>query len=210
MVEQVERLAYHALRGEVWDKALAYSRQAGEKAMARSAHHEAVRSFEQALSSLSHLPEQRATQEQALDLQLALRSALWPIGDFERSLACLRQAERLAATLDDPHRLGQVSLNLAAYFRIMGAYDQAIAAAQRALALGTARGDVSLQALANLRLGYIHQSQGRLPSGDRLFQADHGGPRGGAALRALWSGLSARRDGPGLPRRVPCRAGHVR
>ena len=29
--EQVERLAYHALRGEVWDKALAYCRQAGEK-----------------------------------------------------------------------------------------------------------------------------------------------------------------------------------
>src|SRR6266496_4250111 len=47
--EQVERLAYHALRGEVWDKALAYCRQAGEKALARSAHREAVASFEQAL-----------------------------------------------------------------------------------------------------------------------------------------------------------------
>ena len=28
LTEQVERLAHHALRGEVWDKALAYSRQA--------------------------------------------------------------------------------------------------------------------------------------------------------------------------------------
>ena len=34
LTEQVERLAHHALRGEVWDKALAYFRQAGEKAMA--------------------------------------------------------------------------------------------------------------------------------------------------------------------------------
>ena len=42
VAEQVERLAHHALRGEVWDKALAYCRQAGEKAMARSAHREAV------------------------------------------------------------------------------------------------------------------------------------------------------------------------
>ena len=33
VAEQVERLAHHALRGEVWDKALAYFRQAGEKAM---------------------------------------------------------------------------------------------------------------------------------------------------------------------------------
>ena len=38
LAEQVERLAHHALRGEVWDKALAYCRQAGEKAMARSAY----------------------------------------------------------------------------------------------------------------------------------------------------------------------------
>ena len=76
VAEQVERLANHALRGEVWDKALAYCRQAGEKAMARSAHREAVGYFEQALSALPHLPEQRDTHEQAIDLRLALRTAL--------------------------------------------------------------------------------------------------------------------------------------
>ena len=32
LAEQVERLAYHALRGEVWAKAPGYFRQAGEKA----------------------------------------------------------------------------------------------------------------------------------------------------------------------------------
>ena len=42
LTEQVERLAHHALRGEVWDKTLAYSRQAAEKAMAQSAPREAV------------------------------------------------------------------------------------------------------------------------------------------------------------------------
>ena len=51
----------------------------GEKAMARSAHREAV-GLEQALSALSHLPETRATREQAIDLRLALRSALFPLG----------------------------------------------------------------------------------------------------------------------------------
>ena len=35
--EQAERLAQHAFRGEVWDKAVAYGRQAGTKALARSA-----------------------------------------------------------------------------------------------------------------------------------------------------------------------------
>ena len=52
IAEQVERLAHHALRGEVWAKALVYGRQAGEKAIARSAYREAVGFFEQALSAL--------------------------------------------------------------------------------------------------------------------------------------------------------------
>jgi predicted ATPase len=65
----------------VWDKALAYGRLAGEKAMARSAYREAVRYFEQALSAFPHLPEQRDTIEQAIDLRFALRSALNSLGD---------------------------------------------------------------------------------------------------------------------------------
>ena len=42
----------------------------------------------------------------------------------------------------------------------MGAYDQSMAAAQRALALATADGDGVLLALANLRLGIAYHSQG--------------------------------------------------
>jgi predicted ATPase len=158
--DQVERLAHHALRGEVWDKALVYFRQAGEKALAQSAYREAVGYFEQALSALSHLPEQRDTHEQAIGLRLALRSALLPSGDSERIVAYLREAETLAATLDDHHRLGQVAGFLSVHFRNQGAYDQAIAAAQRALALATADEDVVLQALANLYLGAAYWPQG--------------------------------------------------
>jgi len=160
LAEQVERLAHHALRGEVWDKALVYGRQAGEKAMARSAYREAVGSFEQALSALPHLPETRETREQAIDLRLALRSALLPSGDLGRILTYLREAEALAEALDDPRRLGQVSLFLSNYFLLRGAYDQAIAAAQRALVLATANGEVVLQALANRFLGAVYYHQG--------------------------------------------------
>jgi tetratricopeptide (TPR) repeat protein len=160
VADQVERLAHHALRGEVWDKAVAYCRQAGEKALARSAHREAVESFEQALSALLHLPEQRDTREQAIDLRLALRTALAPIGGFGRAMAYLREGESLAMALDDPWRLGQVSVHLSLHFRFMGAYDQASAAAQRALALATASGEVLLQALANQSLGFACHAQG--------------------------------------------------
>ena len=160
VAEQVERLAHHALRGEVWDKALAYFRQAGEKALARSAYREAAGYFEQALSALPHLPETRATREQAIDLRLALRSALQPSGDLGRMLVCLREAEALAEALDDPRRLARISLFLSRYFSLMGTYDQAIIAAQRALALATASGDGVLHALANLNLGLAYEPQG--------------------------------------------------
>jgi class 3 adenylate cyclase/tetratricopeptide (TPR) repeat protein len=160
VAEQVERLAHHAMRGEMWAKALAYLRQAGEKALAQSAHHGAVGYFEQALSTLPHLPEQRDMIEQAIDLRLALRSALRLLGDYGRVLAYLREAESLAVALDDPRRLGQVSVFLSTHFYLMGAYDQAIAAGQHALALATATGDVVLHALANQYLGIAYHAQG--------------------------------------------------
>jgi tetratricopeptide (TPR) repeat protein len=158
--DQIERLAHHALRGAVWAKALAYCRQAGEKAMAQSAHREAVGYFEQAISALPHLPETRDTCEQAIDLRLALRTALAPSGDFRRVLAVLHEAETLAETLDDPRRLGQIFRFLSAHFRIMGVYDQAVATAQRTLALATAGGHAILHALANLHLGLAYHAQG--------------------------------------------------
>jgi tetratricopeptide (TPR) repeat protein len=160
VVEQVERLAHHALRGEVWDKALAYCQQAGEKAMLQSAHREAVGYFEQALHALLHLPETRATREQAVDLRLALRSALYPSGDFGRLLAYLHEAASLAEALDDPRRLGQVSIFLSHYFRLIRAHEQAIVAGQRALALATASGEVVPQALAHYYLGTAYYEQG--------------------------------------------------
>src|SRR6266545_1473880 len=46
LTEQVELLANHAFRGEVWDKAFAYSRRAGAKAAMRSGHRDAASFYE--------------------------------------------------------------------------------------------------------------------------------------------------------------------
>ena len=124
------------------------------------AHHEAVRHFEQALSALPHLSETRQTREQAIDLRLALRAALLPSGDHGRILASLQEAESLATALDDQRRLGQVSLFLSQHFRTIGAYDQAIATAQRALTLTTASGEVVAHGLAHHYLGVAIAMQG--------------------------------------------------
>src|SRR5262249_46019057 len=67
LAEHVERLAHHAVRGELWEQAVTYLQQAGSKAMARSANREAVACFEQALAALEHLPETRETLTRAID-----------------------------------------------------------------------------------------------------------------------------------------------
>jgi tetratricopeptide (TPR) repeat protein len=153
LTEQVERLAHHALRGEVWDKALAYCRRAGEKAMARSAHREAVSYFEQALTALAHLPEHRDTLEQAIDLRCDLRNALLPLGDHAWTLDHLRAAEALAERLGDPQRLGQITARLCIPFLAIGEPRRAMAAGQRALAMAASSGAFDVQIVAQTQLG---------------------------------------------------------
>ena len=102
----MERLAQHALRGEVWEKALAYGRQAGDKAQTRSAYREAVVSYEQALIALEHVPDSRIAAEQAIDLRLGLSNALNALGEAPERMLDLRRVETLAETLGDQRRLG--------------------------------------------------------------------------------------------------------
>jgi tetratricopeptide (TPR) repeat protein len=75
-------------------------------------------------------------------------------------LACLHEAEALAVALDDPRRLGQVSHFLSLHYYFLCRHDQASAAAQRALVLATAAGDVVRQALANHDFGRAYRAQG--------------------------------------------------
>jgi tetratricopeptide (TPR) repeat protein len=158
--EQVERLAHHALRGEVWDKVLAYGRQAGEKAMARSAYREAVMCFEQALSALQHLPESRARCEQAIDLRFDLRNALHPLGERVRILDYLREAETLAQALGDQGRLGRIFSYRTHYFFLTGDHTHSIESGQHALAIAAVLADFPVQVATNLLLGRAHYHLG--------------------------------------------------
>ena len=160
MAEQVDRLAHHALRGEVWDKAVPYCQQAGARAHDRAAFGEAVAHFEQALQALAHLPEDGDTRVLALDLRLALGRPLNSLGETGRRLALLGEAEALARALDDRARLGRVLASMAVVLRQTGDPDGAIAAGQQALALAAALGDSALQVEASLTLGQAYYAIG--------------------------------------------------
>jgi predicted ATPase len=160
VVEQVERLAHHALRGEVWDKAMTYCQQAGVRAWDRAAFREAVTSFEQALQTLAHLPESGDTRVRAIEIRLALGSPLTTLGEHRRRLTLLGEAEVLARALDDRARLGRVLSGMASALRQTGDHDGAIGAGQQALELAVALGESALQAQASYTLGQAYQAIG--------------------------------------------------
>jgi class 3 adenylate cyclase/tetratricopeptide (TPR) repeat protein len=171
LAEQVEPLALHAFRGAVWDKAVTYGQQAGARAYDRAAFRQAATDFEQALAALGHLPDTSDTRGLAIDLRLGLAGrALISLGEYERGLALLREAETLARAHDDRARLAWVLSGLAYMLRVRAEFAGAIAAGQQALAFATAHGDLALQAEASYRLGMAYWCIGDYGRAAELFR----------------------------------------
>jgi class 3 adenylate cyclase/tetratricopeptide (TPR) repeat protein len=163
LADQVERLAHHALRGEVWDKAVTYLHQAGAKASERSALREAVAYYEQALGALERLPQSRHMVKEAVDLRLDLRYPLLMLGELSLCVQYLGEAETLAQRLDDRRRLGWVAAYMTQYCWLMGDHARAIEAGERALTVAAECGDVALQVRAHLALGRVYHALGDYP-----------------------------------------------
>jgi tetratricopeptide (TPR) repeat protein len=160
LVEQVEKLAYHAFRGELWDEAAAYSRRSGIKAAGRSAYQEAVASFQQALSALARLPETQQTLEQAVDIRFELRNALWPLGQLRRGLDHLHEAQPLAERLGDRRRLARLWAHTSSAHWLIGDHRRALDAGRRALEIATDLDDFRIQVDARHFLGTTLHSLG--------------------------------------------------
>jgi class 3 adenylate cyclase/tetratricopeptide (TPR) repeat protein len=182
--ERVERLANHAMRGEAWEKALVYARQAGVKMLQRSSNLEAAAFFGNALEALNRLPVDRRTQELAIDLRFDLRSALMPLGEFGRTLDIMREAEQRAKELDDQRRLGRVSASMTNLFWEMGEQDRAIASALRALGIADSVDDDAVRDMARRYLGRSYYAIGDYRKAIEVFRQIVGAPRADPAPAA--------------------------
>jgi class 3 adenylate cyclase/tetratricopeptide (TPR) repeat protein len=163
-IDDVHRLAHHALRGEVWEKAVHYLRRAGAKATTRSANPEAVGCFEQALEALGRLPASAETTALAIDLRLDLRTALTPLGQYRKIIDLLREAEVLASEIHDDRRLGHVIADMSARLRNTGDHPGALEAGRRACAIAGGLGDRDLQFESTYRLAQAHFAVGDVAS----------------------------------------------
>jgi class 3 adenylate cyclase/tetratricopeptide (TPR) repeat protein len=169
LAEQIERLAHHATCGEAWDKAVAYWRQAGLRALSHSSHDEAIGCFEQALAAVQRLPASRENVGLAIDLRFDMRTAMLPLGRFTKILEHLQEAQRLAEGLDDQLRLGRACAYLTDYFRQVGDHACGLDFGHRGLELAKASGDLALEVATRIYLAHVFYDMGRFRAASDLL-----------------------------------------
>jgi class 3 adenylate cyclase/tetratricopeptide (TPR) repeat protein len=160
VTENAEVLAHHALRSEDWAKAARYLRLGGKKAFARSARREAAGMLDESVKALARLPETREVLEQAIDVRLELRMALFSMGERQRDLECLQQAELMAERAHDLGRRGRVWMLLGHFYWGRGDLDRSVEFAERAVSLGKDLGDTDLRVVGNLTLAQASHARG--------------------------------------------------
>jgi class 3 adenylate cyclase/tetratricopeptide (TPR) repeat protein len=158
--ERAEELAHHFSRGEMWDRAARYARQAGDRAAALCVDDRAVEFYERALDALARLPETPDTAPAGIEVRLALRAPLWRAGRLQRLMEIFREAEALATRHGETDKLAVVYAFFVQYYWARGEQDQAIAYGERCLEIAARRQDLGLEVTALYYLGHAYESLG--------------------------------------------------
>jgi class 3 adenylate cyclase/tetratricopeptide (TPR) repeat protein len=159
--DHLEKLAHHAFQGELWDKAVTYSRNAGAKAVSNSAFLVALSSYERAFQALEHVPDSKEKLEQEIDLHLASRNALFVLGDLARIAEHLHAAKSLAETIEDRVRIVRVFNFLNSYYGLTGDPELAIQFGQRASVLISESDEPMLSVMTDYYLGAAYNKLGQ-------------------------------------------------
>ncbi|HEY3068456.1 MAG TPA: adenylate/guanylate cyclase domain-containing protein [Methylomirabilota bacterium] len=155
--DDVDQLARHALRGELWERAAVHARAAGRRALAHFGHREAAAYFEQSLTALEHLPD---AQMMAVDVRCDLRNALVPGGEHGRIRGLMGEALDIASAAGDRPRMARVLCFLGNALGNIGETEAALGAGEASLGIAEELGDVDLAIVGNLSVGEIHRTLG--------------------------------------------------
>ena len=144
--EHVEELAHHARRAGLRDEAIQYLHRAGDRAVARSAHREAIAFFEQALAVLGELGETSDVLGVTIDVLIARANALVVIkgAGAPEVETPIQRAHELAARLGDPARIFAALWGLWFVKYQVGRYRESLELAEQLLVVAEAEGDSTL------------------------------------------------------------------
>jgi tetratricopeptide (TPR) repeat protein len=159
-LDVVESLAHHAFNAALWDEAVNYLGQAGDKAVEFSAYPAAAAFFESALQALSHLPQNQERVREGVDIRLKLRPVLGAMAEYDRLERCLVDAETMAGSIEDPRRLAAIDVARAYVHNTRGELDAGIERGSRARNIARTIGDFGLEVGATFYLGQAYMWRG--------------------------------------------------
>jgi tetratricopeptide (TPR) repeat protein len=157
----IQIFAQHAIQSERWDKAAHYLGLAYSSAVGRSANREAVSLFNRAIEATSKLPPQIGVPR-AIDLRLSAITAFHTLGENDKLVELISEAERLAESIGDRRRHVAASTQTAFALWMEGRHREAQQRAEAALALVQLPKDFSIALSVLFNLANIHHAQGNI------------------------------------------------
>jgi DNA-binding SARP family transcriptional activator len=158
--EHVDRLAHHAFRGDLWERAVAYGRQAGHIAAERSASAQASACFAQAIQALARMPESPQTLEEGIVLRQRRAAHHFGLGERAAYLERVEEMVALAERLGDERWLTLAGGTRANALWFAGENRAALEAGVRNLAMAESLGDPEHVIHALLNIGVICNTAG--------------------------------------------------
>jgi class 3 adenylate cyclase/predicted ATPase len=152
-----ELLAYHCTEARLTEQAVLHWRQAGEKAMWRSACREAANHLANGLELLKGLPETPQRDQAELRLRTALGPALiamkgYGAREVERSYA---RARELCREMGETPELAPVLVGLGAFYLLRAELETARDLAGQLLLLAESRNDPDIRTMAHSGMGVV-------------------------------------------------------
>jgi class 3 adenylate cyclase/tetratricopeptide (TPR) repeat protein len=167
--EKADWLAFHAFRAQAWGSAVTHLKAAAAREIARAANRVAVQHLETALIVIDHLPvEDRAPL--AVDVRIALRHALTPLGRVQLTLDYLGGARQFATELNDRVRLGLVFSFTANCLILQARYAEALTTGEQALNVARELGDFRLELATSMYMARARQARGEYRVAIEMFE----------------------------------------
>jgi TOMM system kinase/cyclase fusion protein len=198
---QPELLAHHYTEAGLIEQAVGYWQKAGQSAVQRSAHVEAIAHLRQGLTLLETLPETAERRQREVDLHITLGAALIATqgtGALEVGETYTR-ARQLCQHLETPHQLFPVLRGLWNYYLVRAELQTAQALGERLLTLAQQAQDPAMLVAAHaalgatlLYLGIAGTAHTHLAQGIALYDPQQ--HRASAFLYGLDHGVTCRRN----------------
>jgi predicted ATPase len=171
--DHLSQLAHHYSHSDNADKAIDYLGRAGQQAVQRSAHVDAISSLTSAIDLLPKLPQGTERVQRELRLQLALGQALMSVkgmADPDVEGAIVRALE-LCELLGDPPQSFAVLFGLWTVHFIRGEFRTAYEHAERIMGRAHRASDSSFLLFAHDALGNNSYNMGKLTSAREHLEA---------------------------------------